>query len=278
MTITQATTIMDDFLIRATVAGLAVAILAGPLGCLVVWRRMAFFGATLAHSALLGLALGLALNINLTVGLIAVCAAIAMLLVVAEGRRGITTDTLLSILAHAGLAAGLIALVFVKGVRVDLMGYLFGDILAVSMGDVGVIVAVSAAGLAALGVLWRPLIRIAVHEEMAAVEGVPVVAVRIGFMVLLAVVVAVALKIVGVLLVTALLVTPAAAARRLSATPESMAVFAAIIGAVSVLGGIGASVAWDLPAGAAIVCIAAVIFLLALALPTRTAVSGRKGA
>lgn len=269
---------MDDFLVRAVAAGLAVAVLAGPLGCLVVWRHMAFFGATLAHSALLGLALGLLLDINLTVGLIAVCAAIALLLVAAEGRRGVATDTLLSIMAHAGLAAGLIALVFVEGVRVDLMGYLFGDILAVSRGDVGVIAAVAAGGLGALALLWRPLLRIAVHEEMAAVEGVPVVAVRIAFMVLLAVVVAVALKIVGMLLVTALLVTPAAAARRFAATPEGMAALAAVIGAVSVLGGIGASLAWDLPAGAAIVCIAAAVFLAALALPGGRALSGRTGA
>lgn len=269
---------MDDFLTRAVLAGIAVAVLAGPLGCLVVWRRMAFFGATLAHSALLGLALGLALDINLTVGLVAVCAAIALVLVAAEGRRGVATDTLLSILAHAGLAAGLIALVFVKGVRVDLMGYLFGDILAVSKGDVMVIAAMAAAGLGALCILWRPLLRIAVHEEMAAVEGVPVVAVRVGFMVLLAIVVAVALKIVGVLLVTALLVTPAAAARRFARTPEAMAAIAAVIGAASVLAGIGASVAWDLPAGAAIVCIAAVVFLVSIAVPGGRALSARKGA
>jgi zinc transport system permease protein len=149
------------------------------------------------------------------------------------------------------------------------MGYLFGDILAVSAMDVMVIGAVAAFGLAALAFLWRPLLRIAIHEETAAVEGVPVVAVRIGFMVLLAVVVAVALKVVGILLVTALLVIPAAAARRFAATPEGMAVIAAAIGALSVLGGIGGSVVWDLPAGAAIVCVAAAIFLLGLALPVR---------
>ena len=260
---------VDDFLLRAALAGLGVALLSGPLGCLVIWRHMAFFGATLAHSALLGIALGLLLGINLTVGLIAVSAAIALLLVVAEGRRGIATDTLLSILAHSALAAGLVVLVFVKGVRVDLMGYLFGDILAVTSQDVMVIGAVAACGLTALAFLWRPLLRIAIHEETAAVEGVPVVAVRVGFMVLLAVVVAVALKVVGILLVTALLVIPAAAARRFAATPESMAVIAALIGALSVLVGIGGSLAWDLPAGAAIVCVAATIFLMGMLVPVR---------
>jgi zinc transport system permease protein len=258
---------VDDFLLRAILAGLGVAVLSGPLGCLVIWRHMAFFGATLAHSALLGIALGLLLDVNLTLGLIAVSAAIAVLLVSAEGRRGIATDTLLSILSHSALAAGLIALAFVQGVRVDLMGYLFGDILAVGPGDVALIGAVAALGLGALAFLWRPLLRIAVHEEMAAVEGVPVVAVRIAFMVLLAVVVAIALKVVGILLVTALLVIPAAAARRFATTPETMAAFAAVIGCVAVLGGIGASFAYDLPAGAAIVCVAALIFVAAMAVP-----------
>jgi zinc transport system permease protein len=269
---------VDDFLVRAVLAGLGVAVLSGPLGCLVIWRHMAFFGATLAHSALLGIALGLLLDINLTIGLIAVSAAIAVLLVGAEGRRGIATDTLLSILAHSALAAGLIALTFVQGVRVDLMGYLFGDILAVGPGDVVLIGSVAVLGLGALALLWRPLLRIAIHEETAAVEGVPVVAVRVAFMVLLAVVVAIALKIVGILLVTALLVIPAAAARRFATTPETMAAFAAVIGALSVLGGIGSSFAYDLPAGAAIVCVATLIFVAAMATPGMSAFRRGRGA
>lgn len=260
---------MADFLVRATLAGLAVVAVAGPLGCLVVWRRMAFFGATLAHSALLGIALGFLLDVDMMVGLIAVGTVVAVLLVSAEGRHGLATDTLLAILAHSALAAGLIVLAFVHGLRIDLMGYLFGDILAVTKGDVMVIAGVAAAGLATLAVLWRPLLRIAIHEEMAAVEGVPVLAVRIAFMVLLAVVVAVALRVVGILLVTSLLVIPAAAARRFAPTPEAMAAIAAVIGAASVLAGIGASIRFDVPAGAAIVVAATVVFVLGLAVPVR---------
>lgn len=260
-------TAVADFLLRAVLAGLAVVAVSGPLGCLVVWRRMAFFGATLAHSALLGIALGILLGISITGGLIAVGTVVAVLLVSAEGRHGLAVDTLLSILAHSALAAGVIALAFLPGVRVDLMGYLFGDILAVTWADVVVIAMVSAGGLGLIAVLWRALLRIAVHEEMAAVEGVPVLAVRIAFMVLLAVVVAVALRIVGILLVTSLLVIPAAAARRFAPTPEAMAGIAAGFGGISVLGGIAASVRWDVPAGAAIVVAAAAIFVVTLAVP-----------
>lgn len=260
---------LADFLTRALVAGGAVALVAGPLGCLVIWRRMAFFGATLAHSALLGIALGFLLDINLTLGLVVGGGAIALLLAAAEGRPGLATDTLLSILGHGALAAGLIALAFVHGIRIDLMGYLFGDILAVGVGDVYLTLGLGALALAATAALWRPLLRVAVHAEMAAVEGVPVAAVRIGFMVLLAVVVAVALKVVGILLVTSLLVMPAAAARPFARTPEAMAVIAAGLGLVSVGGGIGGSYVWDLPAGAAIVCVAAALFALSLLVPVR---------
>jgi len=262
---------LGDFLTRALIAGGAVALISGPLGCLVIWRRMAFFGATLAHSALLGLALGFLLDINLTFGLIAAGAAVALLLVVAETRPDLATDTLLSILAHGALAAGLIALAFVHGIRIDLMGYLFGDILGVGVADVYVIVAVAVAALIATAVLWRSLLRVSIHAEMAAVEGVPVLAVRISFMLLLAVVVAVALKVVGILLVTSLLVMPAAAARPWARTPEGMAVIAAGIGLFSVAGGISASYVWDLPAGAAIVSAALVLFVLSRFRQTSTA-------
>ncbi len=260
---------MDDFVVRALIAGLGIAVIAGPLGCFVVWRHMAFFGATIAHSALLGIGLGIVLGINVMIGLFAVGAVVALILVTVEGRRWIAADTLLSILAHSALAAGIVVLSFLEGVRVDLMGYLFGDILAVGNQDLWIIGAVAVGGLLALGVLWNPLLRVTLHEEMAAIEGVPVIAVRVGFMLLLAVTVAVSLKIIGILLVTALLVIPAAAARRFSGTPETMALLAALIGCISVSLGLAGSAQWDLPTGAAIVVSAAILFLVALVVPAR---------
>ena len=261
---------MDDFVIRALLAGLAIAVIAGPLGCFVVWRHMAFFGATIAHSAFLGIGLGIVLGVDVMVGLIAVGAVVAVILVSTEGRRWLAMDTLLSILAHTALAAGIIVLAFLEGVRVDLMAYLFGDILAVGPGDLVIIGTVAAGGLLVLWGLWRPLLRVTLHEDLAAVEGVRVIPVRICFMLLLAVTVAVSLKVIGILLVTALLVIPAATARRFSGTPETMAALAAILGCVSVAMGLAGSTRWDLPTGAAIVVAAAALFVVGLVLPARS--------
>ena len=266
---------MDDFVVRALVAGIAIAVIAGPLGCFVVWRHMAFFGAAIAHSALLGIGLGVVLGINVMGGLVAVGAVVAVILVSAEGRRWLAMDTLLSILAHTALAAGIIVLAFLEGVRVDLMAYLFGDILAVGPSDLMIIGAVAGGGLLALWGLWRPLLRVTLHEDLAAVEGVRVIPVRICFMLLLAVMVAVSLKVIGILLVTALLVIPAATARRFSATPEAMAALAAILGCVSVGLGMAGSARWDLPTGAAIVVAAALLFLMALIIPAWAAIRRR---
>lgn len=266
---------MDDFIIRALIAGIAIAVIAGPLGCFVVWRHMAFFGATIAHSALLGIGLGIVLGIDILVGLFAVGAVVALILVAAEGRRQMATDTLLSILAHTALAAGIVVLGFLEGVRVDLMGYLFGDILAVGRGDLWIIGGVVVAGLVILAALWRPLLKITLHEEMAAIEGVRVIPVRIGFMLLLALIVAVSLKVIGILLITALLVIPAAAARRFSGTPEMMAALASALGCFSVALGLAGSAQWDLPAGAAIVCAAAVLFVVSLIIPAKALIIPR---
>ena len=261
-TVIPTVTTMDDFLIRALAAGLGVALVAGPLGCFVVWRRMAYFGAALAHSALFGVALGLLLNIDPTLGIVAVCVVAGLILAAAQSQRQLASDTLLGILAHAMLALGLVATALIENVRVDLMAYLFGEILAVGMGDLNWIFGGGAAALLTLAVIWRPLLAMTVHEELAVVEGVPVVAARLAFMVVIAVVIAVAMKVVGVLLIVSLLIIPAAAARPLSPTPEMMAVIAAVGGCLSVVGGLGASLTWDIPAGPGIVLAATGLFVV----------------
>lgn len=231
---------MDDFLIRAALAGLVVAAISGPLGAFVVWRRMAYFGATLSHSALLGIALGLLLGISPMIGIAGIGIAIALVLSRKSDTAGagyLSEDTQLGIFAHGTLGVGLVVIAFVDNVRFDLMAYLFGDILAVSDSDLYVLFG----GAVVLGVvllwIWRPLLTLTVHAELAQVEGVNVARTRLVFMLLLAVLVALAMKIVGVLLVTSLLIIPAAAARPLSRTPEQMAMLAALCGCLSVLGG-----------------------------------------
>ena len=255
---------MPDFLLHALLAGIGVALVAGPLGSFAVWRRMAYFGDTLAHAALLGVAFGLLLAINLNVAVTLVCLLLALLLVLLQQNRFIATDTLLGILSHSTLALGLVFVSLFGDTRVDLMAYLFGDLLTVSLADVATIFGVSGLVLLLLVLLWRPLLAITVHEELAEVEGVPVRLVRTALMLLIALVIAIAMKVVGVLLITALLIIPAAASRRLTRTPEQMAIGASLLGCLAVTAGLAASFHWDTPAGPSVVLSASCLFLLTL--------------
>lgn len=260
---------MPDFLLNALIAGLTLALVAGPLGSFVVWRRMAYFGDTLSHSALLGVALGLMMDVNLTLAVTLCCVLLAVVLVTLQTRQPLASDTLLGILAHSSLSLGLVTLSFMQDVRIDLMGYLFGDLLAVSLNDLAWIIGGSVVVLLALAAMWRPLLAITVHEELARVEGLPVAGIRMALMLLIAIVIAVAMKIVGVLLITSLLIIPAAAAQRHARTPEQMALGASVLGLIAVCAGLSLSWYQDTPAGPSIVISAAAMFLLSFAWPRR---------
>ncbi|RYY01261.1 MAG: zinc ABC transporter permease subunit ZnuB [Gammaproteobacteria bacterium] len=255
---------MPDFLLYALLAGIAVALVAGPLGSFAVWRRMAYFGDTLAHSALLGITFGLLLGINLNLAVAVGCLLLALILVAMQNNRFLATDTLLGILSHSTLALGLVCVSLFSNTRIDLLAYLFGDILSVNKLDLITMWLISLVVIGALVWLWRPLLAITVHEELAQVEGIPVNKVRTALMLLMALVIAIAMKVVGVLLITALLIIPAAASRRLTHTPEAMAVVASILGATAVSLGLGASYLWDSPAGPSIVLAATILFILTL--------------
>jgi zinc transport system permease protein len=257
---------LDSFAMRALLAGLGVALITGPLGCFVVWRRMAYFGDTLSHAGLLGVALGIALGVNAAFGIVVTGLAVALLLLALQHQGRLPADTLLGILSHSALAIGLIAVSFMETVRFDLMGYLFGDILAVTASDLGWIAGACALVLPCLAFVWRRLIALTVDQDIALAEDMGGLGIRVVFMVLMALTVAVAMKIVGILLVTALLVIPAAAARRFARSPEAMACGAALIGVAAVGGGIAASFAWDTPSGPSVVATAAVLFMFSLAL------------
>jgi len=253
---------MDDFMIRALLGGLGVAIVAGPLGAFVVWRKMAFFGETLSHSALLGVALGFLIGVNINVGIFAVCTLVAVLLVTMASSSELSNDTLLGVLAHASLALGLITISFLENQRIDLMAYLFGDVLATTVFDITMIYV---GGIAIIGVLaffWRPLLSIMIDEELAKVEGVPVKSINLVFMLLLASVVALSMKVVGILLVTSLIVIPAATARHFSTSPEQMAILATVVGCISVAAGLWGSMQFDTPSGPSIVMAAFVLFVI----------------
>ncbi len=174
---------------------------------------------------------------------------------------------MLGIFAHGALSLGLVALAFMENVRIDLVAYLFGDILAISNTDLGWIFV--GGGLALLGLLliWKPLLAITIHEDLARVEGIPVDRINWIFLGLIALIVAVMMKVVGMLLVTALLIIPAATARRFATNPEMMALFASIIGCLAVGAGLYGSFQWDTPTGPTIVVAACLIFVVSLVLP-----------
>lgn len=253
---------MLEFLLPALIAGIGIALLAGPLGSFVVWRKMAYFGDTLSHASLLGIALGFLFNINLNLALIICCLSLAVILVSLQKQKYVATDTLLGILAHSALSLGLVAVSFLDHVRIDLMSYLFGDLLAVTTQDLLWIYGGGIVVLAMLVVLWRPLLSMTINEELAQVEGVNVELMRLLLMLMIGLVIAVAMKFVGALIITSLLIIPAATARRFARSPEAMAAIASGLGTVAVILGLAMSWHYDTPAGPSVVVAAAGLFML----------------
>ena len=260
---------LDDFYTRAILAGVLVALLAAPFGCFIVWRKMAYFGDTMAHSALLGITIALLLDININIGVFVIAVVTALSMVVLQRRTDLSNDTLLGILSHSSLALGLLAIGLLTSNNVDILSYLFGDVLAVGKQDILIITATTVAALVILITIWKPLLASTVNEELAVAEGSRPGRVQLLYLLLLAAVMAVTVRIIGVLLITALLVIPAATARRFATSPESMAIFAALIGAIAVVAGLAASLQWDTAAGPSIVAATLIMFLLSSLLPRR---------
>lgn len=253
--------LLDDFLVRAMLASIGVALAAAPLGCFVIWRRMAYFGDATAHAAVLGVALSLALSTPIFAGVLVVCLLMSAIVSSLSGR-GFAMDTLLGVMAHCSLAIGLVAVSFIPGVRIDLMSYLFGDILAVGRTDLLVI---WGGALIVLGLIvwrWSGLLLSTLNTDLALASGFNPKREQFILTIALAVVVAVAIKVVGVLLIAAMLIVPAATARPFSGTPEVMAIIAACLGVFSSLSGLQASYFFDTPTGPTIVCVSAFLFIL----------------
>ena len=251
---------LDDFMVRATIAGIGVALISAPLGCFVVWRRMAYFGDATAHAAMLGVALSITLQFSIFLGAVIVALVMAWTVTQLSGRN-YTSDTILGVFAHSALALGLVIVSFNSGIRIDLMAYLFGDILSVSSSDLGIIWGGTA--LISLLTLWRwtPLLITTLNQELAYAHGINPKREQLILTLSLGVTVAVSIKVVGILLITAMLIIPAAAARNIARTPETMACMAAVIGCVSAVIGLRAAYIFDTPPGPSIVCIALVFFI-----------------
>lgn len=255
---------MIELLLPGWLAGILLACAAGPLGSFVVWRRMSYFGDTLAHASLLGVAFGLLLNVSPFYAVIAVTLLMALGLVWLERRPHLAIDTLLGIMAHSALSLGLVVVSLMGNVRVDLMSYLFGDLLSVTLDDIVTI----ALGVAIVcGVLfwqWRNLLAMTISPDLAHVDGVNLQRTKMLLMLVTALTIGVAMKFVGALIITSLLIIPAATARRFARTPEQMAGIAVLFGILSVSGGLALSAFYDTPAGPSVVLISAVLFILSM--------------
>jgi len=265
---------IDDFFLRALLAGIGLALVAGPLGCFVIWRQMAFFGETVAHSALLGVALSLAFEVDILWGVFAISLLVAGLLLVLKSNRNqvgqlFSNDALLGIMSHSALALGLVVVGMMSWLRLDIMSFLVGDVLSVSNTDLVAIYGGGAVVLTVLALIWRALLLATISKDIARAESRSPAQTELVFVLLLAITIAIAIKIVGVLLITALLIIPAAAARRFSTTPEQMALLAIVTGVIAVVGGLFGSLQFDTPSGPSIVVAAMLVFIASL-------VKGRK--
>ena len=257
---------LDDFFVRALLAGIGVALVAGPLGCFILWRRMAFFGDAIAHSALLGASIAILAGLAMAPLVFLLAIGLALVLLYLSRSSSLAHDSLRGVLAHFSLALGLAAISLTGAGQIDPLGLMMGDILAVSASDLGLIYGGGAMVLLVLGLIWRDLLADSVSSGLARAEGVRVERARLIFLVLVAGLVAMALKIVGALLISALLIIPAASARHFAASPEAMALYAALIGALAGIGGLLVSLWLDTPSGPSIAIMAGLLFFASLLL------------
>jgi zinc transport system permease protein len=254
----------EDFLFRAFFAGIGLAIITGPLGCFIVWRRLSYFGDTLSHSALLGVVIGYALNFNIILSVFVISGLISLSLLYLQKKTNLPNDALLGLLAHSVLAVGLVTLGLLSFIRIDLMGLLFGDILSVNFNDILIVWICGAIVLFLLIIIWRPLFAGTVNLELAKAEGLRPEFANAIFTLLIAAVIAISIKIVGILLITGLLIIPASISRNLSTTPIQMAIIASIVGVMSVILGLYSSIIWNTSTGPTILSVALIIFLITL--------------
>ena len=266
---------LDDFFIRALIAGLGVAIVTGPLGCFTIWRRLSFFGDTLAHSALLGVTLALSFEMNISFAVFLISAVVAIFLINLQRVTNLPGDALLGLLAHSTLALGLVTISFLSFIRFDIMGLLFGDILSVNNLDILIIWSGGAIILITLKIIWKPLFASTVNYDLAQAEGMNPDRVNIIFTLLMAAIIAISIKMVGLLLITGMLIMPAAMARTLSDNPIMMVFIATIGGLLSVLLGLFASLEFNSPSGPSIIVAALTLFLLSLINLKRMKIKGK---
>lgn len=254
---------MDELLLRALLGGALLALMAGPLGALMVWRRMAYTGDAIAHASLLGVALSLITGgvVPQLFGMLFVALVMAMILARYAGDARFTTDSMLGVLSHGALALGLVLVSLNHSVQVDINAYLFGDILSISWAEIGLLALLAGIVLLVLKLQWRALLIATLDTSLAKMEGIHIARQQLLLTLLLGGMIAIAVKITGILLIIALLIIPAASARYLARSPGQMACVASLLGMLSVLGGLSAALKLDVPAGPMMVVAATVLFI-----------------
>ena len=255
---------LDDFFIRALLAGIGIALVTGPLGCFIIWRRLSFFGDTLAHAALLGVTMAVFFEINIAFSVFLISSVVALILIKLQKSTKLPGDALLGLLAHSSLAVGLVVIGFLTSIRFDVMGLLFGDILAVNQNDLLLIWIGGALILLILKFIWKPLFASTVNHELAEAEGMEPNKFNAIFTVLMAAVIAISIKIVGLLLITGMLIMPAAMGRNLSNNPQQMVNLSVIGGLLSVIIGLFSSLQFNTPSGPSIITAALILFCFSL--------------
>ena len=253
--------LIDSYILNALYAGICVSLIGGGLGCFVIWKRMAYFGDSLSHSSLLGIALGIALGINTTIGTFIICCLFAVLLVYLQSKRILSNDTLLGILAHSSLSIGIVSISLLNK-RVNLDSYLFGDILTVTSSELLWFVFATIFVLIVLSLIWNKLVLLTINENIAKAEKVNTNLIWGVFLTLLIIFVATCVKIVGILLVTSMLIIPAASAKQISKSPVQMAIFSSLIGIFSIILGLYSSILFDTPTGPTIIMTLVIIFIV----------------
>lgn len=256
---------LDDFLLRSLIAGVIMVVIAAPMGCLMVWQRLAFLGDTLGHAAVFGVALGLMLQLMPIVGVLAVALLIVFSLSRVSSFNTAMSETTLAIISHTGLAGGIILVGTLGAGRVNLESILFGDLLATTPTDLLGLLATTFVLLLLLLRYWRAFVAMSVSREIAQAEGIEVRRLQFLMYAMIALLVAVMMKVMGVLLIAAMLVIPTSSARLFSRGPEQMVAISALYGFAALGGGLTSSYHFDWQTGPAIVVCATALLLLTLA-------------
>lgn len=240
------------------------AITAAPLGSIIAWRRLIYFGEALAHSAWLGIALALYFHLPIYLGIWAITALLILLLYLIKRSSHADGNNILGTLSHFMLALGVIALSKMENIRTDLFSYLFGDILNTNSADLALISIVCLFTLAIMYSLWQPLILLTINEDIARTEKPHIHRYEGIFLLLLGLFAGIMIQLLGLLLVMAFLIIPIQTTNRFAHTPEQCILWAAMISAITATLGIIIAYLWDFPVAPSIVSISGICYFLAL--------------